>query len=151
MSHILMKALGFLAIIGLGYFLKIRRVVKREDAGIFSTIVMNVTLPCALLASASYIQLSAVLLVPLILGFVANLIMDAMGYFRGRKQGAVDKGVSLLQLSGYNIGTFSLPFVQAFFPASYLATVLLFDTGNAFMVLGGNYTLAASLNRQKNH
>lgn len=55
----------------------------------------------------------------------------------------------MVQISGYNIGTFTLPFVQAFFPAAYLVPVILFDTSNALMVLGGNFTIAANLNRQK--
>lgn len=149
MSDILIRALGFLSVIALGYLLKLRGVVQREDAGIFSTLVMNVTMPCAILASASSIQLGGGMFVPLLLGFVMNLVMDGVGYWEARGRGKMAQGVGLVQISGYNIGTFTLPFVQAFFPVNYLVPVLLFDTGNALMVLGGNYTLASSLDRKR--
>ncbi len=54
-----------------------------------------------------------------------------------------------MQLSGYNIGTFTLPFVQAFFPASSLLSVIVFDAGNAIMVLGGNYSIATGIDVEK--
>lgn len=149
MIAILLKAFGFMLVIGLGYYLKMMGIVEKKDVKIFSTIVMNVTLPCALLASASEVKLSGLLLIPLLLGFASNLLMDAIGYWEARKGSIVEKGAGMVQISGFNIGTFSLPFIQTFFPASYLTSVLLFDTGNALMVLGGNYTLAASLNHEK--
>lgn len=149
MGDILVRAVGFISIIALGYFLKIKGAVKREDAKVLSTIVMNVTLPCALLASASSIQLNSGIFIPLLLGFVMNLLMDFVGYWEARHRGIVAKSSGLVQISGYNIGTFTLPFVQAFFPASYLVPVILFDTSNALMVLGGNFTIAANLNRHQ--
>ncbi|MGT2754887.1 AEC family transporter [Streptococcus ovis] len=147
MIEILARALGFLLVMALGYILKMRKVARREDAGIFSAIVMNVTLPCAILASASSVRLGSGMLAPLLLGFLMNLVMDGVGYWEAYKRGDQAQRIGLVQISGYNIGTFTLPFVQAFFPVSYLVPVLLFDTGNAFMVLGGNYTLASGLDR----
>ena len=149
MGEVLIRALGFIFIIALGYFLKIKGVVKREDAKVLSTIVMNITLPSALLTSASAIKLDAGVFIPLLLGFVMNLVMDWVGYWEARNRGIGAKSVGLVQISGYNIGTFTLPFVQAFFPAAYLVPVILFDTSNALMVLGGNFTIAANLNRKQ--
>ena len=149
MGEILVRALGFISIIALGYFLKVKGVVKREDAEVLSTIVMNVTLPAALLTSASALTLDSGILIPLLLGFVMNLIMDWVGYWEARDRDLVAKSAGMVQISGYNIGTFTLPFVQAFFPAAYLVPVILFDTSNALMVLGGNFTLAANFNRKQ--
>ena len=149
MGEILVRALGFISIIALGYFLKVKGIVKREDAKVLSTIVMNVTLPAALLTSASALTLNSGILIPLLLGFVMNLIMDWVGYWEARDRDLVAKSAGMVQISGYNIGTFTLPFVQAFFPAAYLVPVILFDTSNALMVLGGNFTLAANLNRKQ--
>ena len=144
MSDILIRALSFIICIGLGYFLRLRGTVTKENAAVFSKVVMNITLPAAILASASTLSFSATMWLPLLLGFLMNIVMDAIGVFEARKASRVNRGAGLVQISGYNIGTFTLPFIQAFFPTSYLATALLFDTGNALMVLGGNYTLAAS-------
>lgn len=149
MVAILVRAIGFLMVIALGYVLKLQKIVRREDAGIFSAIVMNVTLPCAILASASSVRLGGGVIISLLLGFVMNLVMDGIGYWEARGRGSMAQSIALVQISGYNIGTFTLPFVQAFFPVTYLVPVLLFDTGNALMVLGGNYTLATSLDRER--
>ncbi|WP_155962898.1 AEC family transporter [Streptococcus ruminantium] len=149
MAEILIRALGFLLVIALGYMLKLRKVVRREDAGIFSAIVMNVTLPCTILVSASSVQLGEGLLIPLLFGFAMNLVMDGIGYWEARGRGSRIQSIGLVQISGYNIGTFILPFVQAFFPVSYPVPVLLFDAGNALMVLGGNYTLAVGLDSER--
>lgn len=149
MGNIMVRAIGFISIIALGYFLKIKGALKKEDAKVLSTIVMNVTLPCALLSSVSAIKLGSSIFIPLALGLFMNLVMDSIGYWESRNKGMIAKTVGLVQISGYNIGTFTLPFVQAFFPASYLVPVILFDTSNALMVLGGNFTIAANLNRNK--
>lgn len=149
MVAILVRAIGFLMVIALGYVLKLQKIVRREDAGIFSAIVMNVTLPCAILASASSVRLGGGVIISLLLGFVMNLVMDGIGYWEARGRGSRAQSIGLVQISGYNIGTFTLPFVQAFFPVTYLVPVLLFDTGNALMVLGGNYTLATSLDWER--
>ncbi|MBO4107997.1 transporter [Streptococcus suis] len=132
---------------GIGYILRHRGLVKKEDARIFSTILMNVTLPSALLLSSQSMKVEQITFLPFFLGIVANLCLLVASYVVWRKDRHKQAAV-MVGLSGYNIGTFTLPFVQAFFPASSLATVLLFDAGNAIMVLGGNFSLASQLTNQ---
>lgn len=148
MGDILIKATGFVLVMILGYTLRIKGVVEKADARIFSTIIMNVTLPCALLLSASSIRLTSGMLWPLLLGVGMNLLMDGVGYLSGHGRGKIARSAAVVQISGYNIGTFSLPFVQTFFPASHLLSVLLFDAGNAVMVLGGNYLVGAQVTKK---
>lgn len=59
----------------------------------------------------------------------------------------MDRALAMLNMSGFGIGTFALPFVQSFFPASYLTYVCLFDIGNSLLSLGGTYTLASIVAR----
>ena len=55
------------------------------------------------------------------------------------------RAFEVLNISGYNIGTFTMPFVQSFLgPAGMLATSL-FDTGNSFVCLGGSYSIASMI------
>lgn len=112
--ELLARALGFIFVIGLGYTLKVRGIVRREDATIFSSLVMNITLPASLLVASATAQVSIDLYVPFILGILCNLFLDMVGYWEAKKSGQ-QTSVGLMQLSGYNIGTFTLPFVQAFF------------------------------------
>ena len=53
MFDVLITSLTFILIIVIAYFLKKVKVLKKSDANILATIIMNVTLPCALLTSAN--------------------------------------------------------------------------------------------------
>ncbi|EMF50334.1 AEC family transporter [Streptococcus parauberis] len=143
MLTILIKASSFVLVVCLGYFFKKRGLISLQEGHALSKIVMTVTLPCALLLSAKSITLSRFLLIPLGLALLANGLMLALGYIRGRKAEPLSKTQNVIQLSGFNIGNFAFPFVQSFFPVSYLMYVILFDTGNAIMVFGGNYAVAS--------
>ncbi|MBQ7795784.1 MAG: AEC family transporter, partial [Lachnospiraceae bacterium] len=46
-------------------------------------------------------------------------------------------------MSGYNIGNFTMPFVQSFLGPVGVITTSLFDVGNACVCLGGSYSLAS--------
>ncbi len=71
--ELLARALGFIFVIGLGYTLKVKGIVRREDARIFSSLVMNVTLPASLLVASATTQVSIDLYLPFILGILCNL------------------------------------------------------------------------------
>jgi len=45
----------------------------------------------------------------------------------------------MLNLPGYNIGTFALPFTQSFLGPVGVLTTSLFDVGNSFVCLGGSF------------
>ena len=64
---------------------------------------------------------------------------------RNRENRAFD----VLNLPGYNIGLFAMPFVQSFLGPVGVVTTSLFDTGNAFICLGGSYGIASSIKAGK--
>ena len=49
---------------------------------------------------------------------------------------------------GYNIGNFTLPFVQSFLGSTGVIVTSLFDTGNAFCCLGGAFSVASAVKGQ---
>lgn len=51
----------------------------------------------------------------------------------------------MLNLSGYNIGLFSMPFVAGFLPPVGFLATCLFDAGNAIMCTGGTYAVVKSM------
>ena len=51
MEQVLTKALAFVAVIALGYFLKKRGFFKPHDYELIAKIVLNITLPCAVITS----------------------------------------------------------------------------------------------------
>ena len=54
-----------------------------------------------------------------------------------------------MNLTGYNIGNFTMPFTRDFLGPIGAITTSLFDTGNAFACLGGAYGIAASVKNGK--
>lgn len=145
MLDIFIKALGFILIIVIGFLLKTKGICKREHGQFLSTIIMNITLPCALLSSINNLEITPILLIALLIGFLGNIITNVAGYLITPKETPLNRALSIINTSGYNIGTFTLPFVQTFFPASAIAYVCLFDTGNALMCLGGTFTAASTV------
>lgn len=54
----------------------------------------------------------------------------------------------LMNLCGYNVGCFALPFLQGFVGPYGVALACLFDVGNSLVATGGGYAVAESLLRE---
>lgn len=151
MYDVLIKSLTFILIIFIAYSLKKVKVFKKEDANVIATIIMNITLPCALLTSANGIELDIVILSLIFLGIFSNVIMMMIGYYYSRKESPCLIGSFMINTSGYNIGNFVLPFVQSFFPGLGVVYLCSFDIGNALMGLGITYAIANHVASGENH
>ena len=137
MAEIMIKAAGFVFVIIIAFVLKQVHVLEKRDGLTIATIIMNVTLPCALLTNASGITIDQSMLLLLLIGLTSNIIMLFISYILSKKEDNV--------LKGYNIGNFVMPFVQSFFPGMGVAYLCMFDVGNSIMCLGGSYAFAGSL------
>lgn len=149
MVDVLIKALGFILVIVIGFVLKQFKILKKEDGYILATIIMNVTLPCALFSNANGITINGAMLILILIGIIVNLIMVAVGYFASNGKSPSTRAAYMINCSGYNIGNFVLPFVQAFFPGMGVAYLCMFDVGNALMGLGGTFAIASSVVNKK--
>lgn len=143
MQEVLIKSLTFILIIIFGYTLKKLKVLRKEDANVLATIIMNITLPCALLTSANGIELNGLILLLIAIGIISNLVMMYIGYFASMKENSHLKAAFMINTSGYNIGNFVLPFIQSFFPGLGVVYLCSFDIGNALMGLGITYAIAS--------
>lgn len=143
MLDILLRAGSFIAIIFLGYFLKLIGFFKQEDFMLLSKITIRITLPCAIITSFAGKTIDPALLSLAFLAIGCGLIYVLMGYLINRKSGREQQAFEMLNLPGYNIGTFVIPFAQSFLGSMGVVAVSLFDTGNAVICLGGAYSLAA--------
>ena len=140
MFDVLIKALGFVIVIVIGFLLKQFRILKKEDGYTLATIIMNVTLPCALFSNANGITINGAMIVLILMGIILNVLMVAIGYFVSNGKSAPTRAAYMINCSGYNIGNFVLPFVQAFFPGMGVAYLCMFDVG-----LGGTFAIASSV------
>ena len=145
MQDILIKAGCFVAIIILGYTMKRIGVLKQEDFMVLSKIVIRITTPAAIAVSfaGKVIDLSLLLLV--LLGFGAGVVLVAAAYLTNLQNSKSRRAFDMLNVAGYNIGNFALPFVQGFLGPMGIIVTGLFDTGNAVVALGGAYGAAATV------
>ena len=117
---VLAKAFAFMGIIVLGYTLKKVHVFKPEDFYVLSKIVIRITLPCAIISNFSKISMDMSMLILCVIGIVCNLIYVGIGYGINQKRSGDAKAFDMLNLSGYNIGNFTMPFIQNFLGLSDL-------------------------------
>ncbi|WP_347561458.1 AEC family transporter [Clostridium sp. OF09-36] len=142
MGVILMRAACFIAVIVLGHILRRTGFFKEEDFHVLSKIVLKITLPAAIISNVSGSKIDPSLLVICLLGFGGGVLYMTLLYLLNLHSPKEKRAFEVLNISGYNIGTFTMPFAQSFLgPAGMLATSL-FDTGNSFVCLGGSYSIA---------
>ncbi|MFR4007990.1 MAG: hypothetical protein ACLT0Y_00750 [Christensenellales bacterium] len=74
------------------------------------------------------------------MGLGANLLFIGIGLLISRKDRET-QAFYMLNCSGYNIGAFTMPFVQNFLGTFSMVITCLFDMGNAVMCTGGTFAL----------
>lgn len=145
MQEILTRAGCFVAIIILGYVLRKVNFFQEGDFKVLSKIVLRITLPAAIVSSFAGKEIDPSMLALSLIGMGGGLIYMGLAYVMNRKAGREMQAFGVLNGAGYNIGNFTLPFVRSFLgPAGVIATSL-FDTGNAFVCLGGSYGAASAI------
>ena len=144
MLVVLSKAIAFVLIILIGYICKRRGVFAPTDYQLVSKIVLNITLPCAVISSFAHFQLDLSLLAAVALGLSGNCMMLFVALMLTRRETLAAKIFYIFSLAGYNIGCFTLPFAQAFLTPFAVVALCMFDVGNSIMCTGMTYALTAS-------
>lgn len=142
MTEILMKAGSFVAIIILGYVLRRRGFFKEEDFYVLSRIVLKITLPAAIVTNFTGIDMKPSMLLMSLLGLGGGIILTGMAFLISAGKGGEEKAFNIINLTGYNIGNFTMPFAQSFLGPLGVVATSLFDSGNALVCLGGTYSVA---------
>lgn len=145
MQEILIKAGCYIAIVLLGIFLRRIGFFKAEDFTLLSKIVLRITLPAAIISSSAGKAMDVSMLTIVLLGLGGGVAYMFLGWFFGRRGGREQQAFDILNIPGYNIGTFAMPFTQNFLGSMGVITTSLFDVGNAFVCLGGAYGVAAAV------
>lgn len=142
MQEIIIRAGAFIAIIVLGYVLRRIHFFKESDFSVLSKIVLKITLPAAIVSSFSGKEIDPALFSLALISLGTGILYMFLMYILNRKRGRSAQAFEMLNISGYNIGNFTLPFVQSFFGPMGVITTSLFDVGNACICLGGSYSTA---------
>ena len=144
MLFVLSKALAFVLIILIGYICKRRGVFAPTDYQLVSKIVLNITLPCAVISSFAHFEMDYSLIAAVLLGLCGNLLMLFVALMLTRGDTPATKIFYIFSLAGYNVGCFTLPFAQAFLTPFAVVGLCMFDVGNSIMCTGMTYALTAS-------
>lgn len=144
MLVVLSKALAFVLIILIGYLCKRRGVFAPTDYQLVSKIVLNITLPCAVISSFAHFEMDYSLIAAVLLGLCGNLLMLFVALMLTRGDTPATKIFYIFSLAGYNVGCFTLPFAQAFLTPFAVVGLCMFDVGNSIMCTGMTYALTAS-------
>jgi len=142
MLDILTRAGCFVAIIFLGYGLKKAGLFQDKDFSVLSTIVLKITLPAAVITNFANKELEMSMLIMILIGFGCGILYMLLGFLLNLRNSRHRRAFDLLNMSGYNIGCFSMPFVQSFLGPVGVISTCLFDIGNAFVCLGGAFSVA---------
>ena len=149
MAEILMKAGSFIAIIILGYVLRRRGFFKEEDFYVLSRIVLKITLPAAIVTNFTGIDMKPSMLLMSLLGLGGGIILTGMVFLISAGKNGEEKAFNIINLTGYNIGNFTVPFAQSFLGPLGVVATSLFDSGNALVCLGGTYSVAVMAKGEK--
>lgn len=136
MLAVLTRAGLLIAIIFLGYGLRRVRFFDEHAFPVLSKLVLNVTLPCAIIKNFSAIALDPSMLSLFFIGFAVCGLFVLVGFAASLHQGTDAKVMSMLNYAGFNIGCFAMPYVSSFLGASAVVSVCMFDVGNSLWCVG---------------
>lgn len=145
MIDILIRAGCFIGIILLGYLLKKVGYFKESDFDVLSKITVRITLPAAIISSMAGREISLDMLVIPLIALLGGILYMAVGFAINLKNSRAQRAFDVLNLPGYNIGNFTLPFVQSFLGPVGVLTTSLFDVGNVVICIGGAYSIASMI------
>lgn len=143
MLEILVKAGSYVLMIIIGYIMKKAGIFGREAVKIISNIILMVTLPAAVISSFANYDRQMSLAVLVLFGIFMNLLLSGIGYLLAIRKPNTEKSFGVINYSGYNIGTFTMPYLQNFIGPMGIVVAVLFDTGNAIMTTGVTYAIAS--------
>lgn len=149
MADTLSRAGCFMAIIALGYFLKKHKFFPDSAFEVLSQLVIKVTLPATIILNYAGKTFDLSMLSIVLISLGANVCYMLIILFIERKETEEERAFDVINTPGYNIGTFTLPFVQSFMGPTGVIATSLFDTGNGFISLGGSYSIASMIKSKK--
>ena len=106
MIEVLTKASLFIIIIIMVYVLKSASFFKASDFKVVSRIVLNITLPCAVVSNFNKLKIDMSLLFLIIVGIVCNFIMIGTGYLAAYKNNDNEKAINMININ-YFCASFS--------------------------------------------
>ena len=141
----LIQPIALLAIILTGYLFKRAGKFKNRDYRIMQVALFNLVLPCAIIYSFATNPHDSSMLWISVFGFVVAFIPPVLIFLTTRYTPVQDRAFTMLNGSGFNIGCFCFPVVQAFLGTAAIVPAAMFDIGNCVMVAAGTNVMTQTL------
>jgi malate permease and related proteins len=148
-SHTNITLLTSLIIIFIGYFLKKYQIIKEAEGKVLSKVVLYVTFPALIFDTVSDLEIRYALVFLPFIPLTFCLLLFGICYFLFRSQPGTIKGVLFMAATGFNIGLFAYPIIEAIWGKEGLQYIAMYDLGNAFAVLGLSYSLGSAFSPQR--
>lgn len=132
----------YLAVLAGGYLLKKAGLFRVQDARFLSAVIMNITLPAAIVKGFAGVELSGVLLLTFVFSFLVSLTLVCTGAVLSRGRPAVERGTTILNTNTFNCGNFAIPFLAGVVSSESFAAMCMFDVGAAIFTYGPNAAVA---------
>ncbi len=144
MFTVLLRAVSFTFIIVIGIIMRSTGGASKSAGDFIKKVLLYVTLPSTIITNFSAIEdMGIEMVLVALLGSLANIAMIVVGLFLTKKRSKEDQAMYMLCLPAYNIGAFSLPFVQSFLPALGSVATCMYDVGNSILCTGGTYAFVS--------
>lgn len=137
----------YAALVALGMAMRAVHIFDENAPAILSRIMLNLTLPAAVISTFAGFDGDASLYFLILIGFGCSVVPFLAAWLCTRRMRTEMRAYSMLNVCGYNIGCFSLPIVQGAAGSVGAAAVCLFDIGNALVMTGGSYAGTTALLR----
>ncbi len=132
----------FLAVLAGGYLLKRLGLFQTQDAQLLSKIILNITLPAAIIKGFAGVQFSGVLLLAFAFSCCVSVALLAAGALLSRGRPPIERGTTILNTNTFNCGNFAIPLLSGMVSADAFAAMCMFDVGAGVFTYGPNTALA---------
>lgn len=132
----------FLTVLAGGYALKRAGVFHTQDARLLSSIIMNITLPAAIVKGFSGVAFSGMLLGAFAFSCVVSFALLCAGALLSRGRPAVERGTTILNTNTFNCGNFAIPILSGVVGPDAFAAMCMFDVGAAIFTYGPNTAMS---------
>lgn len=148
-GDIIIQSAVLILIVILGYVLKKIGLFGKHDYRVLTRLVMYLTLPCVIITSFSKFEWKNSLFLIPVMGLAVNCLLQLWGYMLCRKGSDEDKKFYMLNLPGFSMGTFALPFIQNALGPQGVVAACMFDAGGTVMPSGASYVCTAAILKEK--
>lgn len=145
MLDVVLQAMVYVSFIALGMFLRKIGFLWPFAFHDLSRIVIKITLPCALFYTFLNREIDTSMLLIVGLGFGTNALILLVTNLLYLRKPPEERAFAVLDSGTFNVGTFTLPFLQTFLGGTAVAVAGLFEVGNGFYSTGGSLIVAKTI------